>query len=48
MMVAPVLGGIPSPVHSRGRAALGKVMLGRVRVEGRLGLMRRLLAIVRI
>jgi hypothetical protein len=48
LMVAPLLRGIPSPVHSRGRAALGKVMLGRVRVEGRLGLMRRLLAIIRI
>jgi hypothetical protein len=48
IMVTPLLGGIPSPVHTRGRAALGKVMLGRVRVEGRLGLMRRLLAIIRI
>ncbi len=48
LMVTPLLAGIPSPVHTRGRAALGKVMLGRVRVEGRLGLMRRLLAIIRI
>jgi hypothetical protein len=48
MMVTPLLGGVPSPINARGRAALGKVMLGRVRVEGRLGLMRRLLAIVRI
>jgi hypothetical protein len=48
MMVAPLFGGVPNPINPRGRAALGKVVLGRVRVEGRLGLMRRLLAIVRI
>ncbi len=48
LMVAPLLGGLPNPINSRGRAALGKVMLGHVRVEGRLGLMRRLLAIIRI
>jgi hypothetical protein len=48
MMVAPLLAGLPSPVHPRGRAAIGKVVLGRVRVEGRLGLIRRLLAIMRI
>lgn len=48
MMVAPLVRGLPNPINPRGRAALGKVVLGRVRVEGRLGLMRRLLAIVRI
>jgi hypothetical protein len=48
LMVAPLLGGLPNPINSRGRAALGKVVLGRVRIEGRLGLMRRLLAIIRI
>jgi hypothetical protein len=35
MMVAPLLGGVPNPVRPRGRSALGKVMLGRLRVEGR-------------
>jgi hypothetical protein len=48
LMVAPLLGGVPSPINARGRAALGMVALGRVRVEGRLGLLRRLLAIIRI
>jgi hypothetical protein len=48
MMVAPLLGGVPNVMNAKGRAALGKVALGHVRIEGRLGLMRRLLAIVRI
>src|SRR5205807_4856091 len=39
LMVAPLLGGLPSPINARGRAALGMVALGRVRIEGRLGLM---------
>lgn len=29
LMVAPLLGGVPSPMNARGRAALGKVALGR-------------------
>ena len=48
MMVAPLLRGVPSPINPRGRAALGMVALGRVRLEGRLGLMRRMLAVIRI
>ena len=48
LMAAPLLGGVPSPVNARGRAALGMVAVGRVRIEGRLGLMRRLLGVVRI
>jgi hypothetical protein len=48
LMVAPLLGGVPSPINARGRAALGMVALGRVRVEGRLGLMRRLLILIRV
>jgi hypothetical protein len=48
LMVAPLLGGVPSPINARGRAALGKVAVGRVRIEGRIGLMRRLLAVIRI
>jgi hypothetical protein len=48
MMATPLLGGMPNPINPRGRAALGKVVQGRVRVEGRVRLMRRLLAIVRI
>jgi hypothetical protein len=48
MMVAPTLGGVPNPISARGRAALGMVARGRVRVRGRVGLMRQLLAVVRI
>ncbi len=48
LMVAPLFGGLPSPVRSRGRAALGMVVLRRVRIEGRLGLMRRWLALIRV
>jgi hypothetical protein len=48
LMVTPLWGGLPNPINSRGRAALGMVALGRVRIEGRLGLMRRLLAVVRV
>jgi hypothetical protein len=48
LLVAPLLGGVPSPINARGRAALGLVAGGRVRIEGRLGLMRRFLRIIRI
>ena len=48
LMVAPLIGGVPSPINSRGRAALGIVAGRRVRFEGRLGLMRRFLRIIRI
>jgi hypothetical protein len=48
LMVAPLLGGLPSPINSRGRAALGMVALGRVRIEGRLGMMRRFLSLIRL
>lgn len=48
LMVTPLWGGLPNPINSRGRAALGMVALGRVRIEGRLGLMRRLLGVIRV
>jgi hypothetical protein len=48
LMVAPVVGGLPNPIVPRGRAALGMVALRRVRVEGRLTLLRRFLAVIRI
>ena len=48
MMVAPLMGGLPIPIGAHGRAALGMVAFGRVRVSGRLGLMRRLLALIRV
>jgi hypothetical protein len=48
LMVAPLVGGVPSPIAPRGRAALGMVALGRVRIEGRISLMRRFLRLIRI
>jgi len=47
LMVIPLVAGIPSPINTRGRAALGMVAGGRVRIEGRLGLMRRFLTLIR-
>jgi hypothetical protein len=34
LMVAPLVGGMPSPINRRGRSALGMVALGRVRSRG--------------
>jgi hypothetical protein len=48
LLVAPVLGGVPSVLDPRGRAALGLVASRRVRIEGGLGLMRRFLGVVRL
>jgi hypothetical protein len=48
LMVTPLWGGVPNPINARGRAAIGMVALGRVRIEGRIGLMRRLLSVIRI
>ena len=48
LLVAPVLAGVPSPIDARGRAALGMVASRRVRIQGRLGLMRSFLAVVRL
>jgi hypothetical protein len=48
LMVTPTWAGLPNPINARGRAALGMVALGRVRIEGRVGLMRRLLALIRV
>jgi hypothetical protein len=48
LMVTPLLGGLPNPINARGRAALGMVVLRKVRFEGRLGLMRRLIRVIRV
>jgi hypothetical protein len=48
LMVAPLVGGLPNPMASKGRAALGMVALRRVKVEGRLTLLRRFLGVIRI
>ena len=48
LLTTPLLGGIPSPLNRRGRAALGLIRGGQIRVEGGLGLTRRFLAVIRI
>jgi hypothetical protein len=48
LMVAPAVAGLPNPMNARGRAALQLVTSRRVRVEGRLSLMRRVVAVIRV
>jgi hypothetical protein len=48
LMAAPVIRGVPHPMRPRGRAALAILAGGRVRVTGRLSLMRRFLNLIRI
>jgi hypothetical protein len=48
LMVAPLLGGLPTPVNARGRAALGKVARRRVRIDGGITLTRRFLQLIRV
>jgi hypothetical protein len=48
LMVAPLVRGLPNPIDRRGRAALGMVALRRVRVEGRLALLRRFLGVIQV
>ena len=48
LMVAPVVGGLPSVFDARGRAALGMVVSRRVRIHGSLGLLRRFLGVIHV
>jgi hypothetical protein len=48
LLVAPAVAGLPNPMNARGRAALQLVASRRVRVEGRIGLMRRVLSVIRV
>jgi hypothetical protein len=48
LLVAPLLGGVPSPMDARGRAALGMFASRRVRIEGGLGRMRSFLGVIRL
>jgi hypothetical protein len=48
LMVAPVVGGLPSVFDARGRAALGMVVSRRVRIHGNLGLVRRFLGVIHV
>jgi hypothetical protein len=46
LLVTPLVGGVPSPMNARGRAALGMFASGRVRIRGGLGLMRSFLGVI--
>lgn len=48
LLVTPLLRGVPNPIDRRGRAALSMVAFGRLRVEGRRRLMRRLIDVMRL
>jgi hypothetical protein len=48
LMVAPLIGGVPSPIRPRGRAALGLLANRRIRFTGPLSLTRRFLTLIRI
>lgn len=48
LLASPAVRGVPMPVNARGRAALGMVALGRVRVEGSMTLVRRVLSVIRV
>lgn len=48
LLVSPLVGGLPNPVNRRGLAALGLLAGRRVRFDGRLGLVRQFLGLIRI
>ncbi len=48
LTVAPKIGGVPSPLGRRGRAALGNLATGRVQIVGNRMLGRRLLALMEV
>jgi hypothetical protein len=48
MMVAPTLGGVPSPIDPRGRAAIGLFTSRRVRIQGRVGALRSFVSMIRL
>jgi hypothetical protein len=48
MMVAPTVGGVPSPLDARGRAAIGLFTSRRVRIQGRIGALRSFVGLIRL
>lgn len=48
LMITPHLSGLPNPIAARGRAAFGMVVFRRVRIQGRLRLLRRLLRVIAV
>jgi hypothetical protein len=48
LTVSPAVGGVPLPFNARGRAAVGMVVSRRVKIEGSLAVVRRLLTVIRV
>ena len=48
LMIAPTVGGVPSPLDARGRAAIALFASRRVRIEGKLGLLRSFVSLIRL
>ncbi len=48
LLVTPMWGGVPNPIDARGRAAFGMFASRRVRIQGRLGLMRSFVSLIRL
>jgi hypothetical protein len=48
MMLAPTLGGVPSPMDRRGRTAIGLFTSRRVRIQGRVGALRSFVSLIRL
>ncbi|HEY1591419.1 MAG TPA: hypothetical protein VGF81_06475 [Solirubrobacteraceae bacterium] len=48
LMVMPHVRGLPNPIDPRGRAALGLLASRRVKVEGKLGMLRRFLGVIQV
>jgi len=48
LLVTPLWSGLPNPIDARGRAALGMFASRRVRIQGRMGLMRSFVSLIRL
>ena len=48
LMMAPTLRGVPNPADARGRAAIGLFTSRRVRIEGKLGVLRSFVGVIRL
>ncbi len=48
LLVTPLLGGVPSPMNPRGRAAIRMFASRRVRIQGRVGVLRSFLGVIRL
>ena len=48
LLVTPLWGGVPSPMNPRGRAAMRMFASRRVRIQGRVGVLRSFLGVIRL